>query len=119
MSVTVYSPSGNNIYGLPKPVDDPEVLSVAQELAKSPAQVLIQWAAQRGTVVLPKSVTPHRIAENFEDFELSQQQMDCINALDRNHRYNMPLKWGVDIFAEHDAEVLQQGRQQWIAQQEK
>ncbi|CRK42195.1 hypothetical protein BN1723_018976, partial [Verticillium longisporum] len=65
--ITAYSPSGNNIYNLPKALDDPEVAAIAKEVGRQPAQVLIQWAVQRGTVVLPKSVTPSRIEENFQD----------------------------------------------------
>ena len=47
-------------------LDDPNVASVAKELGIAPAQALISWAIQRNTVVLPKSVTPERIASNLE-----------------------------------------------------
>lgn len=67
--ITAYSPLGNNIYNLPKAVDDPAVIAVAKDLNKDPAQVLISWAVQRGTVVLPKSVTASRIKSNFESKE--------------------------------------------------
>ena len=117
--ITAYSPSGNNIYGKPKPIDDPIVIDVAKEVGKSPAQVLIQWAVQRGTVVLPKSVTPSRIDENFEDFELPALAVERINGLDRNARYNMPIRLGVDIFGEHDQATLKKGRTDWIEQQRK
>lgn len=117
--VTAYSPSGNNIYNLPKPIDDPVVIDVAKTLGKSPSQVLIQWAVQRGTVVVPKSVTPSRIAENFEDFELPAKEFGRINALERNSRYNMPVRLGVDVFGEHSPAEVQKGRQDWIAAQKK
>jgi L-glyceraldehyde reductase len=116
--VTAYSPSGNNIYGLPKPLDDAEVVAIARQLGKQPAQVLIQWAVQRGTAVLPKSVTPSRIADNFDDFSLPDEAVARINALDRSHRYNMPIRLGVDIFGEHDAAALKKGRNDWIALQQ-
>ena len=61
-----YSPLGNNIYNLPRAVDDPAIIDIAKGLDKQPAQLLISWAVQRGTVVLPKSVTPARIKENFQ-----------------------------------------------------
>ncbi|KAF4995462.1 hypothetical protein FDECE_12785 [Fusarium decemcellulare] len=115
--ITAYSPSGNNIYGLPKAIDDPVVIGIAKELGKQPAQVLIQWAVQRGTVVLPKSVTPSRIAENFEDFELPQSAFEKINALDKNHRYNIPIRLGLDIFGELDEATVKKGRADWIAKQ--
>lgn len=117
--VTAYSPSGNNIYGLPKAIDDPVIVDIAQNLGKTPAQVLIQWAVQRGTSVLPKSVTPSRIAENFEDFELPQEAFARINALDRHSRYNLPIRLGVDVFGEIGEEAARKGRADWIAAQKK
>lgn len=118
--VTAYSPSGNNIYGLPKAMDDPVVVEVAKQLGKTPAQVLIQWAVQRGTVVLPKSVTASRISENFEDFEIPKQYFDKISALEKNKRYNFPARLGVDVFGEvKDKAQLLKGRNDWIAAQKK
>ncbi|EAU34451.1 hypothetical protein ATEG_05382 [Aspergillus terreus NIH2624] len=61
-----YSPLGNNIYNAPRVVDDPTVKEIAQKLNKDPAALLISWAVQRGTSVLPKSVTPSRIESNFQ-----------------------------------------------------
>ncbi|CRK15539.1 hypothetical protein BN1708_002768 [Verticillium longisporum] len=115
--ITAYSPSGNNIYNLPKALDDPEVAAIAKEVGRQPAQVLIQWAVQRGTVVLPKSVTPSRIEENFQDFELPAAALERINKLDKNHRYNMPARLGVDVFGEHDEAFLKKARADWIAAQ--
>jgi diketogulonate reductase-like aldo/keto reductase len=119
--VQAYSPLGNNIYGRPRAVDDPVVAEVAATLdpPRSPAQVLVQWAVQRGTVVLPKSVTPARIASNFEDFTLPEEACRRIDALDRGERYNFPLRLGLDIFGEHDAETLRKGKQAWIDGQKK
>jgi len=118
--VTAYSPSGNNIYGLPKAMDDPVVVEVAKQLGKTPAQVLIQWAVQRGTVVLPKSVTASRISKNFEDFEIPKQYFDKISALEKNKRYNFPARLGVDVFGEvKDKAQLLKGRNDWIAAQKK
>jgi len=117
--LAAYSPLGNNIYNLPRGVDDSAVLQIAKRIGKTPAQVLIQWAVQRGTVVLPKSVTPDRITQNFEDFHLPQDEFDRITALDRNHRYNFPLRLGVDVFGEHDDETLKKGVLDWVAAQRK
>jgi len=117
--ISAYSPSGNNIYGLPKAVDDPEVIAIAKELGKTPTQVLVQWAVKRGTSVLPKSVTPSRIAENFQAFDLPESAVERINRLEKNHRYNMPARLGVDIFGEHDAATLKKAREDWIAAQKK
>lgn len=117
--ITAYSPSGNNVYGLPKTVDDPVVVDIAAKLGKSPAQVLIQWAVQRGTAVVPKSVTPVRIKENFEDFEIPEDLIANIDALDRGKRHNFPARLGVNVFGELDEETLRKGRMDWIASQKK
>jgi L-glyceraldehyde reductase len=66
--LTAYSPLGNNSAGAPRVMDDELVVQIANKLNKTPAQVLISWAAQRGTSVIPKSVTPSRIESNFHDF---------------------------------------------------
>ena len=47
-------------------VDDPTVVEIAKKLNKDPAALLISWAIQRGSSVLPKSVTPSRIESNFQ-----------------------------------------------------
>lgn len=101
IAVTAYSPLGNNVYGEERIVDDPIIVSIAKKVQKSPAQVCIAFAAQRGIIVIPKSVTPSRITENFQDFVLDQQDFDAICSLgSRNIRYNDPgeKEWFVDIF---------------------
>jgi hypothetical protein len=50
----------------PSVIDDPTVAEIAKKLNRDPAQLLISWAIQRGSAVLPKSVTPSRIESNFE-----------------------------------------------------
>lgn len=69
----------------PPLLEDAVITKIAAETGRSPAQVLLRWAVQRGTVVLPKSVTPARIASNADifSFELSAAQMDAINGLDK------------------------------------
>lgn len=99
--VTAYSPLGNNVYGEERIVDDPIIVNLAKKLNKSPAQVCIAFAAQRGIVVIPKSVTESRIKENFQDFELSKEDFDAVSSLgSRNIRYNDPgvKEWNCSIF---------------------
>ena len=69
-------------------LEDPTIVEVAQEHGKTPAPTIIRWHLQLGNVVIPKSVTPSRIAENFDvfDFHLSDAEMDAIRALDAGKR---------------------------------
>ena len=69
-------------------LDDPTITRVAAAHAKTPAQVVIRWHLELGNVVIPKSVTPERIAANFDvfDFELSPAEMAAIEALDAGER---------------------------------
>lgn len=81
--------------------------------------MLISWAVQRGTVVLPKSVTPQRIQKNLEVFELPQAALDTIAALDRHSRYNFPKRVGVNIFGEWTEEALKAAVEEWKEAQRK
>ncbi|KAL7628835.1 hypothetical protein AAE478_000350 [Parahypoxylon ruwenzoriense] len=117
--VEAYSPLGNNIYNLPRDVDDQKIQEVAAHLGRQPAQVIINWAVERSIVVLPKSVTPERIAANLEAFELSKDAMDLISSLDKNQRYNFPARLGVNIFGEKTEEELRRSVEDWKAAQRK
>jgi 2,5-diketo-D-gluconate reductase A len=69
-------------------LDDPTITVVAEAHDRTPGQVVIRWHIQLGNVVIPKSVTPERIEQNFRvfDFELTQDEMAAIEALDANQR---------------------------------
>ena len=66
-------------------LDDPVITAIAEKVSRTPAQVTLRWHIQRGDIIFPKSTTPARITENFAlfDFELSQQDVDAISALDK------------------------------------
>jgi diketogulonate reductase-like aldo/keto reductase len=68
--------------------EDPTLLDIARQHGKSAAQVMLRWHVQEGRSAIPKSVKPARIAENFDifDFELTQEQVAAINALDTGVR---------------------------------
>ena len=67
---------------------DDVINEVANEVGKTPAQVAIRWNIQHDVVVIPKSVTPHRIEENLDvwNFELSDNQMERIDQLNQDKR---------------------------------
>ena len=72
---------------------NPVLAKIGEAHGKSVAQVVLRWLIQRDVVVIPKSVTASRIAENFDvfDFELSNIEMDEISALDT----------GASLFLDH------------------
>ncbi|WP_413380997.1 aldo/keto reductase [Alkalihalobacillus sp. 1P02AB] len=65
-----------------------EITKIAEAHQKSPAQVILRWHLQHNFIVIPKSVTPSRIKENFEvfDFELTNEEMKQIDQLNKNER---------------------------------
>jgi 2,5-diketo-D-gluconate reductase A len=67
---------------------DPVIGEIANAHGKTPAQVMLRWHLQQNRQVIPKSVTPSRIAENFDvfDFDLSTEQLAAIDALDTGVR---------------------------------
>src|SRR5690348_6280622 len=67
---------------------DQVITSLADKYGKTPAQIVIRWHLELGNVVIPKSVTPARIVENFEvfDFELDSEDVEAITGLDRGER---------------------------------
>jgi len=77
-----WSPIGGSSEGLRS---DPVVAAIAQELGRTPTQVVLRWHVQTGLVAVPKSGNPGRIAENLDvfGFELTPEQMDRMDALDR------------------------------------
>ena len=64
------------------------IVDIAAAHGKSPAQIVIAWHLALGNVVIPKSVTPSRIAENLDvfDFSLSDAEIDAITALNTDSR---------------------------------
>ena len=70
---------------------DEPIVKAAEAHGVSPAQVIIRWHLQQGRILFPKSVTPERIASNFDvfGFELSDAEVDAITALERDGRTGM------------------------------
>jgi diketogulonate reductase-like aldo/keto reductase len=69
-------------------LDDPVVVDVAAKHDKTPAQVVLRWHIEHSFCAIPKSVKPHRIAENIDifDFQLTADEVAAINALDTGVR---------------------------------
>ncbi|MGI9544445.1 MAG: aldo/keto reductase, partial [Cyclobacteriaceae bacterium] len=67
----------------------PEVLAIAEKYGKTPVQVVLRWDLQHGVVTIPKSVNADRIEDNAKiyDFELSETEMACIDALEKGQRF--------------------------------
>ena len=87
----------------PRLLDDPVIVAIAQRLHKSPAQVALAWAVQRGTALLTTSVTPSRIRENFEVSTLPQDAMQEIrDRVTTNIRFNSVVGTGVPGFIPRD-----------------
>ena len=64
---------------------DPAVVTIADRLGRTPAQVVLRWHVQRGDIVFPKSMSADRMRENFAlfDFELDGSDVDAVSALDK------------------------------------
>ncbi len=70
-------------------LDNPVILEIAEKNGYTPAQVLIRWAMKRHTAVIPKSVNPGRLAENFKSLfiDLPDADMETLSSLDKGARY--------------------------------
>ena len=68
------------------------VINAAKRLSKTPAQIVLRWGIQRGCAIIPKTSKVERMKENLSllDFELSDQEMKEISALNVNKRFNDP-----------------------------
>ncbi|RNB89928.1 aldo/keto reductase [Brevibacillus fluminis] len=69
-------------------LQDPVIAQIAQVHSKSAAQIILRWHVQRDLIVIPKSATPSRIAENaaIYDFALNDEEMASIDALNQDKR---------------------------------
>ena len=74
-----------------KVLGDPVVSRIARATGAHPAQVVLRWHIERGDVVIPKSVHPQRMKENFEifDFEINDEEIEALTALDRGEAGRM------------------------------
>lgn len=107
IAVTAFSPLGATSYvqlDMATPDDsvlaNPVITAIAQSHDRSPAQVTLRWAVQRGGAAIPKSQKPERLKENLNvfDFALTADQMAQIDALNQHRRFNDPGAFCEDAF---------------------
>ena len=83
----------------PRVLDDPVITSIAQRVRKTPAQVALAWAVQRGTALLTTSTRPGHIQENFEISALPEDAMREMRVdITMNVRFNTVVETGVPGF---------------------
>ena len=92
-----FAPLGHGMS--PKVLDDPVITSIARRVNKTPAQVVLAWAVQRGTAFLTTSTKPRYIQENFEISALPEDAMREIReGVTTNIRFNAVVGTGVPGF---------------------
>lgn len=84
IAVEAWSPLGQG-----KLLQDPSLMAIGEKYGKTAAQVILRWHLQSDIIAIPKSVHEDRIKENFDvfDFELSAEDMEKINGMNRNEHY--------------------------------
>jgi alcohol dehydrogenase (NADP+) len=91
-----FAPLGHGMR--PGPLEDPVITAIAARVGKTPAQVLLAWAVQRGTAVLTTAKTAAHSRENFDISTLPQDALDEINRIQTRQRLNQVVKTGVPGF---------------------
>ena len=107
IAVTAFSPFGADSY-LPldmagedeRVLTNPVLLKIAEAHGRTPAQVALRWAMQRGTIPIPKTQSSQHLRENLDLFEftLSEEELTAITALDQHRRFNDPAVFGENAF---------------------
>lgn len=105
VQIEAWAPFGEGRGGL---FDDITLKEIGEKYGKSTAQVMLRWHIQRGVVVIPKSTHYERMEENFNvfDFELTDQDMEKISALDKmessffSHNDPAMVEWFVKMVEE-------------------
>ena len=91
-----FAPLGHGIK--PGVLEDPVIVGIEQRVNKTPAQVLLAWAIQRGTAVLTTPKTANRAKENFDVSALPEDAMEQVNAIQIRQRLNLVTGTGVPGF---------------------
>jgi diketogulonate reductase-like aldo/keto reductase len=92
MVFLAYAPLGHGIR--PGPLEDPVISQIAARLGKTPAQVMLAWAVQRGGALLTTPKSAARARENFDISALPSDAFDEINRIQTRQRFNAVVKTG-------------------------
>ena len=87
-----FAPLGHGMR--PGPLEDPVISAIATQVGKTPAQVLLAWAVQRGTALLTTPRSADRAKENFNISALPEDAFDEINRIQTRQRFNEVVKTG-------------------------
>src|ERR1700744_2462248 len=87
-----FAPVGHGMR--PGPLEDPVILAIASRVGKTPGQVLLAWAAQRGTALLTTPRTAERARENFDISALPEDAFGEVNRIQTRQRFNDVVKTG-------------------------
>jgi alcohol dehydrogenase (NADP+) len=87
-----FAPLGHGMR--PGPLEDPVIAAIAARVGRTPAQVLLAWAVQRGTALLTTPRTAARAKENFDISALPEDALDEINRIPTRQRFNEVVKTG-------------------------
>ncbi|MFM0519162.1 MULTISPECIES: aldo/keto reductase [Caballeronia] len=87
-----FAPLGHGIR--PGPLEDPVITRIAARIGKTPAQVLLAWAIQRGGALLTTPKTAERARENLDVSALPEDAFDEINRIETRQRFNEVVKTG-------------------------
>jgi alcohol dehydrogenase (NADP+) len=91
-----FAPLGHGVKS--GPLSDPVVSAIGARVRKTPAQVLLAWAVQRGTAVLTTPKNPARAQENFNISALPEDALEAINAIQTRQRLNQVVTTGIPGF---------------------
>ena len=96
-----FAPLGHGIK--PGPLEDPVVSAIAARLEKTPAQILLAWAVQRGTALLTTPKTAARARENFDIAALPEDAFNEIDRIETRQRFNTVVHTGSPGFIPRDS----------------
>ncbi|ADV80870.1 Aldehyde reductase [Terriglobus saanensis SP1PR4] len=91
-----FAPLGHGMR--PGPIEDPAILKIAARVGKTPAQVLLAWAAQRGTALLTTPKSADRARENFDISALPEDALEEISRIQTRQRLNAVVTTGIPGF---------------------